>query len=381
MKTLVEKKLIDSDCLQTALFLQTVNDMWDFVNSSSPPAPSAKRAILSSSFAVAEAKFDFFSSFVKSWTFAAHSGKTVRSSLPFHKGWTLCLAAMKGLAEKLLIQDRSMPFLCLRKLNQDHVENLHSQIRGRNGFNDHPMLSAYVSAIKCLACQVNTSELLEASASTGANCELLCEDGEDYGTPAEELTFHSVSFAENLNTSDDIVEVQSSEDISEETECLTDVPPLNVVQVETCAYVAGVVLRSLSKRVKSIGICEKCIALGNTGAPSSSSFSRNKEYKPGSLISVSQPFVDLSCSFEKHFISVVAEGLQAKQPRAWIIGKFYKAANIDKDLFDCHLNMLLDAFLKTYCNIRIFHHVKLLSASLKKGKKGNELNKEKKLNM
>ncbi|GFR77857.1 hypothetical protein ElyMa_005834800 [Elysia marginata] len=60
---------------------------------------------------------------------------------------------------------------------------------------------------------VSTSELLEASASDGANCELCCKGGEDYGTQAQELTSPSVSFAENLDARDDIVGAQSSADI------------------------------------------------------------------------------------------------------------------------------------------------------------------------
>lgn len=383
MKTLVEKAMMPSDSLGTVRFLQTVNDMWDFVNSSSTNAPPAKRAVIASSFTEAEKKFNFFSAFVNSWTFSAHNEKNVRNNLPFHRGWILCLASMKKLAEKLLVQDNSMSFLCLRKLNQDHVENLHCQIRGRNGFNDHPMLPAYVSAIKCLACQISTTELLESATSSGANCEILFEDDEVDSTE-DGVTSHNIPCAASFDTGKGTALASTSSDDSEELYCVSNLhlQPLNVVQVETCAYIAGAVLRSLSKRLKAHGICEKCIILGSTGTPSTSSFTRNKEYKEGALIAVSKSFVDLSCSFEKYFISLVGEGLCTKHPRAFLIDQFTKSAEIQADVFGCedgHKDMLLGAFLKTYCNIRLFHYIKLLNKDVRKGKKGNELNKDKKI--
>jgi hypothetical protein len=36
-----------------------------------------------------------------------------------------------------------MIFLCLRKANQDHVENLHCLIHAYHSSNDHPMTDAY----------------------------------------------------------------------------------------------------------------------------------------------------------------------------------------------------------------------------------------------
>lgn len=90
---------------------------------------------------------------------------------------------MKKLRAKLLVAEKLLSHLCLRKCNQDHVENLHSQIRGYNGFNDHPSVTAYINALRCLSCSFSTSELLDQTMSSGANC---VPDGEHGDQPVIE---------------------------------------------------------------------------------------------------------------------------------------------------------------------------------------------------
>lgn len=45
IKTLVQKDILPDEALDTVIFLQVVNDMWDFVNSNCVSAPLSKRAI------------------------------------------------------------------------------------------------------------------------------------------------------------------------------------------------------------------------------------------------------------------------------------------------------------------------------------------------
>ena len=61
--------------------------------------------------------------------------------------------------------------MCLRKCNQDHVENLHSQIRIYNGFNDHPTAEGYINPLRCLASSSSICELLDKTILSGANCQ------------------------------------------------------------------------------------------------------------------------------------------------------------------------------------------------------------------
>lgn len=64
-----------------------------------------------------------------------------------------------------------MDFMCTRKLNQDHVENLHCMIQGKNGYNDHPTPHEYITALRCLSCKASTTELVQSSHPEEANCE------------------------------------------------------------------------------------------------------------------------------------------------------------------------------------------------------------------
>lgn len=53
----------------------------------------------------ADQRFRIFSEFVDSWTFTvAPPDQKIRSKLPFHRGWKLCLSSMKSLANDLLVR-------------------------------------------------------------------------------------------------------------------------------------------------------------------------------------------------------------------------------------------------------------------------------------
>ena len=61
--------------------------------------------------------------------------------------------------------------MCLRRLNQDHVENLHALIRSHNGYCDHPTAMGYVSALRKVACYALLSELFNDKAVSNKNCQ------------------------------------------------------------------------------------------------------------------------------------------------------------------------------------------------------------------
>ena len=129
----VSQGLIPDEALQTAIFVDTVNSMWDFVDSTSVSAPGEKKAITKTLIVEQLRTFDYFIAFVTSWQFLSPNDVPIRHALPSHKGWILCLHSMKALSQELIVDKKVLNFLCLRKCNQDHVENMHCQIRGYNG--------------------------------------------------------------------------------------------------------------------------------------------------------------------------------------------------------------------------------------------------------
>ena len=154
----VEKQLA-VEALDTSLFVETVNNMWDLVNSNTIKDPLSKTAIKKKDFDVQEQSFEKFQSFIESYQFLNNKRKP--ATLPCHRGWLITLRALKQLCETLIRDEKLVHFWCLRKFNQDHVENMHSRISAFHGFNDHPMRHQYVTAIKCLSCSLGTTELID----------------------------------------------------------------------------------------------------------------------------------------------------------------------------------------------------------------------------
>ena len=86
---------------------------------------------------------------IGSWRFFQRSNKKETHCHQFHIGWQVALRAMSELSPLLL--KAGLLFVPLRRLGQDHIENLFCCIRGRNGFNDRPEYCAFRPAIRACA--------------------------------------------------------------------------------------------------------------------------------------------------------------------------------------------------------------------------------------
>jgi hypothetical protein len=71
--------------------------------------------------------------------------------LPFHKGWFIAMNSIIGLMKIYMEETPLIKFLCARKLNQDHVENLHCLIKAKHGADDYPTPQAYINVLRILA--------------------------------------------------------------------------------------------------------------------------------------------------------------------------------------------------------------------------------------
>ncbi|XP_005095249.1 uncharacterized protein LOC101858172 [Aplysia californica] len=170
LKFYVSKSLMSKDTLRTACFVETVNSMWDFVDSHSLSAPVGKKSVARNDLEGDQARFSSFFNYVESWFYTNPINSKPATNIPSHQGWLLELSPKKGLSQQLIMEEEVLTHLCLRKCNQDHVENLHSQKRGYNGFNNHPTIPGYVNALHCQSSSSATSELLDKTISAGANC-------------------------------------------------------------------------------------------------------------------------------------------------------------------------------------------------------------------
>lgn len=153
--------------------------------------------------------------------------------------------------------------MCLRKCNQDHVENLHSQIRNYNGFNDHPTPEGYINALRCLASNSSICELLDKTISSGANWQPDKEHSTNFSN-VNIINTSTCASESALHPSDSLV--LSADGDTLQLESLD-----TKIEQEIVDYIAGSVVINITKQKTKHDICEDCIHLCI-----SSNYSRNQ---------------------------------------------------------------------------------------------------------
>lgn len=349
-----------------------MNDLWDFCNSSTTATVPCKRAITKDKLEDAFKRIERFEIFVNSWVIKALNGRQRHVDLPFVKGWKLCLQSMKYLCHRL-VATGAIPVLYTRKLNQDHVENLHSQLRGYHGFQDHPSSQEYITALRCLSCQFNTAELIETNHSVSANCESSAWEADLPRVPAS-IPQEQPSDIENCVPGEVVVELEDEDDN------LIATIPLSKIESQTVGYIAGAACRKLLKQQQLA--CLECRELMLSSSAPVAIFSSHKNYKENALLNTSMLLRKLVQLIEEHFKAIFPTASRHTHPREFISTHFRKYTS-PLSSFVCseHNSKVIDNFLLYYYNTRIFFEIKLSNLNLKLKKKGNELNKDKKLNL
>lgn len=100
------------------------------------------------------------------------------------------------------------------------------------------------------------------------------------------------------------------------------------------------------------------------------------------MIRVSEKVFQLCFYFEKHFQDSTSRSLPYPHPRAQLLSTFKNSESFNNSL-NCtknHGQILVTQILQMYANIRIHFHLRHFNRTLK-GKRGSELNKDRKLNM
>ena len=200
------------------------------------------------------------------------------------------------------INSECLSFLCLQKLNQDHVENLHAQIRNYHGNNIHPMLDAYINAIRCLSSAFSTSELLDSTLSSGANCQpdkdcMVHEDDAPGGKPVDpSQPDHSIPSPPR--TAQWCWALQSHK-------------------------LLGTSVALWTKKVKKSVTCQLCNGLLlSSDVAAHHLLTILKEYKQNALQRTSHAMTMLCADFESYFQMVTIPRIPLVKPRATIIAGF-----------------------------------------------------------
>ena len=238
-------------------------------------------------------------------------------------GWHLSLSALRGLTIDLL-QDNGLSYLSLRKINQDHVENLHCQIRSYHGFNDHPMCDAYATALRCLSASFAPKELI---LSKSANCESSALDDAPLSNVIPVPSCVQPVPACLPNAPDQCAPLPN-QCAPLPNQCAPELPFENVeddldtlseVERNVVAYISGSVVNTVRKKLS----CDECSnSLSINESYGCHVFTTLKEYTPGCLVRVSPNVQQLLESFESHFRRQTSVCLPRPHPRESIISSF-----------------------------------------------------------
>ena len=102
------------------------------------------------------------------------------------------------------------------------------------------------------------------------------------------------------------------------------------------------------------------------------------------MVRVSEPMLRLCQSFERHFMRITADLLPFPNPRASLMSTFIKHCQSyfnELNFIHNHGEVVVADALRVYANIRINFYLKKYNRKLRSEKRGNELNKDRKLNM
>jgi hypothetical protein len=121
IQTLVHHQELEAGALQTAEFLQRVNDAFDMQNSALLFDKGFKQPVSRESLDIQVKQLSNIEAFLQSWQFRPRDGRPVRMTMKFKEAWCLSTAAMRQLCI-LLIQEDGLEFVFTRRLTQDHVE-------------------------------------------------------------------------------------------------------------------------------------------------------------------------------------------------------------------------------------------------------------------
>lgn len=145
-------------------------------------------------------------------------------------------------------------------------------------------------------------------------------------------------------------------------------------------YISGFACRKLLNVQPK---CTECITKFISDSAPTTIFSKFKNYRPDGLINTTLSLRKFIHIFEGFFKGNISDAFVAKNPRQYILTLFQNSRFYDLSDFSCSLHgvSLATKFIVYYSNVRLYYEVKLFNQKLSLSSKGNELNKDRKLNM
>lgn len=155
---------MEPTALQTANFIDKINEMWDLMNTADINAKGAKKPTCAATLSARQKRLEALREWIDGWQFQDSRG-TIRRTLPVKEGLLRTLEGMAHLTA-YLIRVEGFEYVRSRRMNQDHVENMFCQLRlGHGNLNTHPEAWQAVALLRIASVAV-------ALPSSGrANCQ------------------------------------------------------------------------------------------------------------------------------------------------------------------------------------------------------------------
>ena len=285
IRTYVHFNLMPSEALETAEFVEQINDLFDILNSNSSLSKGLKCAIKATFGNKRKEYLERCKIWISKWSFLNTSMKNTHLSFPI--AWQISISSICFIAD-YLINIRKFRFVTTRRYTQDHVENLFSLVRSHNGPNENPEYHQFRSAIK--SCSV--SHLLQPT-NKNTNCEADNDHNLiSFSSELQNETMTSVSNDQDRPIQSNSVDVTIEEILNDDSHVF------NFIEEECLSYIGGYLISKITID------CDHCKSL-LTDSILSSEFLKHKQYRfaISGLIQPSKRFLNVLKECEMDFRS------------------------------------------------------------------------------
>ena len=298
-------------------------------------------------------------------------------------GWQVSLSTMMNVSPLLLqLGCKHVP---LRRLTQDHVENMFCVVRSKNGFNDRPEVTAFRCAIRAVA----LSNLLRPMRNSG-NCEADADHllvnvlnataahkkGIQKSAAAATAVAASVLGA-GVQLEDDTTISEDEEDVFDISNHEDDIYKVSRSEEQVVDMLGGYCITRLGKQKKLK--CDECRQ--QLLQSCRNILLQEREYTEctkQALFSSSHDLFRFLLHTETVCRKVLHASMHMENIAASIREKVLKEA---PKLQCCHPNDTAQAVLQLYLRVRLHHQSRLVNATMRLTRKSNTKNRKlKKLN-
>lgn len=307
----------------TILLIQTIDHLFDVLNSRTPFAPGFKRPISLANYT----EIEQFLSFAKELILSLEANGQPLVSSPRHTGFVgfiFCIESFLALSKELLTQEHPLKYVLSYKFSQDHLELLFNAIRGALGWNDNPTPKQFGFVMR----RLNAHPGISAD-STG-NCVNLSDSGRSDEVQPEDI-FENDDFN----------------------------PPSSTYITNVISYIAGFVVKKVLRHDK----CPECrVALISSTddvwvPPEERHFIRLKDN--GGLLMPSLDVTKVLKLSESVFSSLPLRKQNPTAVSSYVINRlpfdvFSSPHMVEHD----HRSRVVRSLVHSYCDLRSFHYAK-----------------------